>query len=368
MNAPRPTFADAIALYDRDQPQQAEAVCREILSANPLELDCLRMLGVLARDAGDFDRALEWLDQALRQAPENPVFYFERGLTRYRQGTADGAIDDYRRAFQLNPDFQEAALNLAAVLEQQERFGEALPWRCAIQLRPTCPKAHYNLGNIQRSLGHMESAVAAYQASLGLDPANPKAHWNLAHAYLLQGDFAHAWPEHEWRQEAGEVFFDRYPQPRWDGSRLAGRTLLVHAEQGVGDEVMFASCYDELIAQAAHCVLICDPRLEKLFARSFPRATVYGYRRVRDWTPRAVERPIDYQIPAGSVPLYLRRGGADFPQRERYLSADSGAVDAWRERYAALGTGLKVGISWRAAAGPPNAASARPAWPSGCRC
>jgi tetratricopeptide (TPR) repeat protein len=195
-------------------------------------------------------------------------------------------------------------------------------------------------------------AIAAYQEAIRLDPTNAKAHWNLAHSYLLQGDFARGWPEHEWRGPAGEVEFDHYTQPRWDGSPLAGKSLVVFGEQGLGDEVMFASCYEELVDQAGECIFVCDPRLVALLGRSFPRAKVFGHRRRRDRAPFAVEQRVDWQIAAGSLPMYLRRKAVDFPGRRSYLLPDAAAVNQWKQRFARLGHGLKIGISWRAGGRP----------------
>jgi tetratricopeptide (TPR) repeat protein len=346
-------FLMAVAHYDQGRKDEASAICHNVLATRSDDIDSLRMLGVIARDAKSFDTALEWFERGLSYAPADPILWFEIGTAHFQRANLDRAAEAYRRAVQLKPDFQEAALNLAAILEQKENFQEALHWaRRAVQLRPTCATARYNLANNYRFLGQLQTAVGEYRESLRLDPNNPKAHWNLAHTYLLQGDFANAWPEHEWRQAAGEVFFDRCPQPRWDGSSLTGKTLLVHAEQGVGDEVLFASCYDELVAQAGHCIFVCDVRLKSLLARSFPQATVHGYQRRRDWAPLAVGVPVDWQIPAGSVPLYLRRTATDFPSRRSYLQADSQAVARWRARFAELGAGLKIGISWRAGGRP----------------
>ncbi len=156
----------------------------------------------------------------------------------------------------------------------------------------------------------------------------------------------------ERRQDAQEVFFDRFAEPRWDGSSLTGRTVVIHAEQGLGDEVLFASCFSDVIRQADQTILICDPRLERLFSRSFPTATVYGWLRRKDWSPMPLEESVDVQLAAGSLPLYFRNEPSDFPRQARFLIPDPRLLAKWRERVAALGPGLKIGISWRAGGKP----------------
>jgi len=204
------------------------------------------------------------------------------------------------------------------------------------------------VANVQRALGNLPAAIAAFERALALDPGKIDVHWNLATCFLLQGDYQRGWDKYAWRERAGAVFLDRFPQPRWDGSSLAGKTLLVHAEQGIGDEILFATCYRELIAQAQRLIIVCEPRLVALFRRSFPEATVHGHARVSTWDPLPVSERVDYQISAGSVPAFLRRDAASFPRQKQLLIPDETQVARWKERLDALGTGLKVGISWRA--------------------
>ncbi len=146
---------------------------------------------------------------------------------------------------------------------------------------------------------------------------------------------------------AAEVQLDQYGYPRWAGQPLEGRVILVHAEQGIGDEILFASCVPDLIVRAGHVVIVCDPRLTALFARSFPQATVHGIARRTDCRGAELSERIDYQIPAGSLPRYFRATAAAFPHRRQFLVADRQQLSAWRKRLATLGAGLKVGISWR---------------------
>jgi hypothetical protein len=136
--------------------------------------------------------------------------------------------------------------------------------------------------------------------------------------------------------------------PEWEGSSLAGRTVLVHAEQGLGDEIMFASCLPDLMAVAGHCAIDCHEKLERIFTRSFPGASVHGGQQTntdQSWLERMPR--IDCKVACGTLPLYLRRRPEDFPQHAGYLKADPQRVAYWKGRLAELGPGLKVGLSWR---------------------
>jgi hypothetical protein len=157
---------------------------------------------------------------------------------------------------------------------------------------------------------------------------------------------AQGWPAYEWRWHTAQAP-QPFPFPLWDGMPLAGRTLLVTAEQGLGDELLFASCLPDLLRQDGHVVLACDARLAPLFARSFPTATVCGVDRhaMAAWVPPVPS--IDAYLPMGSLPLYLRPTLAHFPAQTGYVLPDPLRRQHSQQRLAALGPGLKVGIAWR---------------------
>ncbi len=99
-------------------------------------------------------------------------------------------------------------------------------------------------------------------------------------------------------------------------------------------------------------MLVCDTRLAPLFRRSFPEASVIGYERRKDHRPVPLSRPVDWQVPAGSVPRFLRRAAEDFPRRRQFLHADAALVEQWRDRFQSLSGTLRVGVSWRGGGQP----------------
>jgi hypothetical protein len=170
----------------------------------------------------------------------------------------------------------------------------------------------------------------------------------MSFALLQSGNIERGWNEYEWRCECKNSLSisHRLSQPGWDGRSLKGKRLLIFAEQGVGDEIMFASCLQEVIDHADLCIVECDKRLIPLFARSFPRIQlieriVPGEHYPSDY-PSA-----DMKIAMGSLPKFLRPTLSSFPQQTVYLIPDSQKVDEWRRRFSELGPGLKIGISWR---------------------
>jgi hypothetical protein len=133
----------------------------------------------------------------------------------------------------------------------------------------------------------------------------------------------------------------------WEGEPLDGRHVLVYAEQGIGDEIMFASCFPDLIERAGHVTVQCAPRLEPLFSRSFPGATVHGVERDESLGWLEDRSAVDVKCIAGNLPRYLRPSEDSFTNCGGFLHVDSRAVATWRRRLAALGDVPKVGLSWR---------------------
>ena len=353
-NSQKPMDA-IIACFDRDDMAEAERLCRTALARDPHNQNVVRLLGVAVRKGGKnrIDEARQILAQAVEKFPTNGLLQFELGNVFVDLHQAREAYECFLNAIQHKPNLQQGYVNLSAVTEEQERFIEALDWAAkALKLNPNCPLANYNAANALREMGRFAEAVTHYQASIRHNPNFPKAHWNLGICQLLLGNYREGWKLFELRQSAGEVTLDRYPQPLWDGSSLANKTIVVHAEQGIGDEVIFASCVPDLLPLAKKCVIVCEPRLANLFSRSFPAATVFGWLRLKDLSPAPLPVPCDVQIPAGSLPLYLRTKKEDFPQRESFLTPDPKLVAQWKQRFAALGPGYKIGVSWRAGGKP----------------
>jgi tetratricopeptide (TPR) repeat protein len=289
---------------------------RQALEFDPDCVPALANLSTVCLQQGAMEEAAHCAERALRVAPLNAEVHVRRGMVLMEQRAPEAAIESFREALRLQPDAPAIRNSLGFAYDQQGRFGEAM--QC-------------------------------YEQALTLDPDNVQAHVNRAAIRLVQEDYARGWEEYEWRLRSAVYapLYERFGQPRWDGSSLAGRRILVYAEQGLGDEILFASCLPEVLAQAAHGVIDCDPRLAGLFRRSFPQATVHGGRQsdAADWVAGA--DPIDVRIPAGSLPLHLRRSPGEFPRHAGYLRADPGRVAAWRERLQGLGAGRKIGLAWR---------------------
>jgi tetratricopeptide (TPR) repeat protein len=327
----------------------AAAECyRRALALNPASAETHFNLGMVLRFAAQLQDAASHFERAVALAPAFREAAKECALTQTQLGLFDAALKTTQDALRHAPAAGDLHATLGLVHQQMHQPQAALEcYDRAGSLGHADAELWCNRGRVLQELGRIPEALDAYDRAIALQHEFPLARFHRALARLLAGDYAAGWSEYEARLVSEE--HPRRPDgfPRWDGSPLTGRTVLVYGEQGLGDELMFASCLPEVVEQAGRCVIECNPKLERLFRQSFPRAVVYAAEPGHA-VPRAIRSDaIDCEVAIGSLPLHLRRSPADFRPHRGYLSADARRVVAWRERLASLGTGLKVGISWR---------------------
>jgi uncharacterized protein (TIGR03032 family) len=291
-----------------------------------------------------------------------PIWYVpvkESVATRLPQDPASQLVPE-QIAFTTVPSGMPAPAVIASrqglACVAQDDFVEAVScFEQAVSVAPQSAAALSNLGLALQFVGRLEDSRARLERAVQAAPDAPQHHVNLAATLFMLGCLSEGWTQYEWRwkrlENRGyvEPFVDWAPP--WNGSSLAQQTVLVYGEQGIGDEIMFASCYPDVIEQARRCVLVCDHRLVSLLRRSFPTAVVLAREVAVQATAREAIGPVDAQVAAGSLPRYVRTTMDDFPRDESFLVPDQQLVCRWRERYAQLGPPLTVGLSWRGGKG-----------------
>ena len=304
-------------------------------------------LGFVFLSEGRPAEARERFEQALWVDPNHGPSLTHLGSLLLADGQIDEAIGCFEQAVRVQPGNAAAHYNLGNALKDGGRLGQARTrYERALAINPRLTEAHINLGVVLERQGELDTAIACHTRALDLRPGDAEARFHRAAALLAAGRLAEGWEDYESRWDY-EGKARTFLQPAWDGAPLEGRSLLAYAEQGVGDEIMFASCLTDLIGQTRDCVVECDPRLVPLFARSFPLARVFA----RPIDARIAERT-DLHVAFGSLPRHLRPTLDHFPRVHRYLTPDPQRLEDFRSRLAALGTGLKVGISWRGGGKP----------------
>ena len=307
-------------------------------------------LGALERQRGEHDAAIEWLRKAIELDPTHALAHAELGYLYLKKELFSEALEVLERAVELDPLSSVAQGNLGYVyvkLEQYERAHDVYLRVCAKTPRFVLwPRI--NLANALDHTGRFDEAQSLYRDVLTYEPNNYAANWNRADNLLARGEFEEGWRQYRYRMQVEGVWHPRLvPFAPWKGESLEGKTVVISAEQGLGDQIMFASCLQEVTAGAAKVIMECDHRLQSLFRRSFPQVKVIGSRQelVPTWLHEAAAA--DFHIPAGNLPGFVRNSPADFPDHRGYLQADGEKVRRWKEWLESLGPGPKVGLSWR---------------------
>jgi tetratricopeptide (TPR) repeat protein len=323
---------------------------RRALAIKPRDAKALANLGAALKIQGQLDAAAESFRRALAINPGDAGVHNNLGVVLQGQGDFDAAIKSYRKAISLNPDDAEAHNNLGNALRDKEELDAAITClRQAIALKPDYAEAHNNLGNALQDQGKLDAAIASFHTALTIKPDYVEAHWNESLALLAQGRLIEGWVKHDWRLQQKENIPDyrNLPslRPMFSGENLAGKTILVWAEQGLGDELFYAGVLSDVIRAAGHCVIECDPRLVPLYARSFPTAEIIP--KCYPPHPRTQQPDIELQCPVGNLPRWFRPSIESFPRHHGYLVPDPQRVAFWKQRLDALGPAPKVGITWR---------------------
>ncbi len=307
--------------------------------------------GVVALNRGELDDAQRCIKKALLLNPVYAEAHHNLGAVCEQREQLVEAATHYKKSVGLKPDYALAYCNLAKVTLRGEFDGEAaLRYiRRALDLEPSMAAVHNNLAMILQFQGRCEEALESAERALALDPAAVNTLLIRAHARLMLGQFAPGWRDYEARKQLLPTFkVRRFPYPEWEGAAPAGHTMLVCCEQGLGDEIMFASCLPDLLRLDAQCVVECSLKLGALFRRSFPQAQiVVADQSDPDMSYLQALPHFDWRIAAGSLPIHFRNDWGDFPAHDGYLAADQCRIEYWRRKLDGLGRGLKIGIAWR---------------------
>ena len=337
---------------------RAEEKLQEALCQAPDHAPALLLKGVVhAKSEAAIGLAL--VERSVHVDPFNAEAWYNLGIFEAERRHLDAALRSYIRAVQLEPLFTAALGNGCELLRRFDRFEEALDWADRqVRLGRGDWAAHLNRAISLLNLRRLDEADDAFRHAQGLAGDRPIVPWETFALRLHQRRFAAAWDCFEQRFACGElngVFAYPFPQPRWHGEPLDGRSILIHNEQGLGDQIMFACTLPEIIAEARSTTLVVAPELATLFSASFPSARVLSAvmgRHAGDhpeppWL--SALQDIDYQAPIGSL-MALRRASAEsFSGARAYLRPSDMARQAWRYRLdqgASKQRPLQIGLCW----------------------
>lgn len=361
----------ASALNDLGRHEEAVRACQSALKLKPGFAEAHNNMGNALAAQGKHEEAEESYEKALEISPTNATALFNLGNALTGQGRTEDALEQYRMAVALdnaNAEKHYNYANTALELDQYEQAAES--FQNAIDIDENYLDAHCNLGSALQSMGRLDDAIASFRRALEMasgkaanDDPNPGAadlHWNLALALLQNGDFDEGWAEYEWRWQNPSFTTPQknVPQPLWDGGDLTGKTILLHAEQGLGDTLQFIRYAPLVAAKGGRVVVECRGPLVRLLKETpgvdqvVEQAADKGQVQVAGdvFGQEAALPAFDYHAPLMSLPHLFKTTLESIPADGPYLAPPAeAAVDSRIHE----GGGLKVGFAW---AGSPTRA------------
>ena len=328
-------------LHRQGRIAEAAAHYREALRLEPDFVVAWSNLGLTGLALGELGEAARCQREALRLNPDFADAHNNLGMVHYQLGRLAEAENCFRGGLRLRPDYPNARTNLAIALHSLGRLDAAeMEYREAMAAGADPVATHSNLSVLLREMRRANEAESHARLALEYAPGFASAQVNLALALLLAGRWTEAWPYYEARWQLGDLADERrdFAQPQW--TRLqptVGQTILLHAEQGLGDTLQFCRYAPLVAALGARVVLEVQPALVRLLSglEGVERVVAMG-----DTLPA-----FDCHCPLMSLPLAFGTTPDSVPGADAYLSAEPDAVATWRQRLANL-PGLRVGLVW----------------------
>ena len=345
----RPTYAEAHnnlgnALQRQGKRDEAVAEYQRALELRPNFVEALSNLGAVLRDQKKTVEGISYLEQALSLQPGFAEIHNNLGNAYQELDRLDEAIACYREAVKLKPDLAEVRSNLGNMLQYIGEFDEAFEhFAQAIATQADFAGAYNNLGIARRNYGDLDAAFIAYDRAIELKPDFIEAHWNKALNYLLIGDLENGFAGYEQRFQWSKFIEQNPPrnftQPRWDGTPLDGKTILLYAEQGMGDTIQFIRYISFVAQQAGHIILECHPPLVNLL-QTIPA--------IEQIIPYGTALPtFDVHAPLMSLPYILGTTLETIPADIPYLPAPKSTASLLTPCLSSLASSaLKIGFVW----------------------
>jgi tetratricopeptide (TPR) repeat protein/ADP-heptose:LPS heptosyltransferase len=342
----KPDYADAyynrgVALKELKRVEEALASYDRAIALKPDYSDAYSNCGNALQELKRVEEALASYDRAIALKPDYADAYYNRGNALQELKRVEEALASYDRAIAIKPDYFDAYYNRGNALQELKRVEEALAsYDRAIALKPDYAQAYLNRGVALKELKRMEEALASYDRAIALKPDYAEAYWNKSLALLVAGEFAQGWELYEWRWKR-ETFTSpkrNFSQPLWLGTEdIVGKTLLLHAEQGLGDTIQFCRYAKLVKALGARVILEVPKALLGLLS---------GLEGVDELIEKGKALPaFDCHCPLLSLPLAFKTDLTNIPSPKPYLAASSQKTAEWAQRLGAKSK-PRVGLVW----------------------
>ncbi|MEC9465577.1 MAG: tetratricopeptide repeat-containing glycosyltransferase family protein, partial [Myxococcota bacterium] len=334
-------FKEAVHAFQQGQLEHAATLCRAVVTAAPHAHQAWHLAGVIAASMGDFETAVEKIQQAVSLEPREADYHNNLAIALRRLSRLEQALSAYQQAQRLAPGHASISSNLGDVYAELGQWEAAQKaFEQALSLDPGHREAKFNLANLMRDRGRLKKAIGLYTDLLVQAPEDPDIHWNLGLTQLLSDDYASGFESYNWREKlpGAPPIVGLSGVPRWQGQSLEGRRICLTAEQGFGDSIQMVRFARQLSAKGARVVLRVPGRLVKLLSHALDVAQVFS--------ERDKIEGCDYWAPMMSVPDILGLGFDDITVDEPYLDPPRLNLPDFADVFEAA-AGLRVAINWQ---------------------
>ena len=351
---------------------------QKAITKNPMHHQPYYNIGLIYEEIGNIDKAIEYYKDAILKNLNYLKAHLALAQLLQKKELRDEALIHFKKVLELDPKNHNAALAAAHILHHQEKFKESVPYFAIaaktnpddimvsfeyanalntcnqtqealdiyfklLEKRPNDSGILYNTAYTLKKLNRIQEAMPYYSAALKKNPNHAEAHFSLGLAYLTMGDFDQGWPEYEWRWQRNPQLEPRnFSQQKWNPSiSLQGKTILLHAEQGLGDTCQFIR-YAQVIKEEykpAKLIVAVQKPLFTMIGKCCPYIDNVV-------TLNAIPTQFDYHIPLMTLPLLLKSNEQTIPRKIPYIFPDVTLTEFWRRRLAS-DTNFKVGICWQ---------------------
>jgi len=326
--------------------EQAAVGYKNILKAHPNDAVVLNLLGALAKQTGDLTAAAELISMAISNDNDNADYHYNLALVFQDLKRNKSAIDQYRLTIRKDGSYYNAYLRLAFLLQLNGDYKESLRvLEYAVTRFGKITDLVVNIGHVNYLSGNTKDALDCYELALNTSPADSYLHLRRAFSLLRLGRYKAGWLEYSWRDEMTQewsiVPVKRRITPLHNSaSDLCGKNIVLISEQGVGDQIMYASIFGEVEKLTSNLSLVVDDRLKDLYRRSFPNIKLISLDQISHYISSNY-----YAIRIGDLPGLFRNNEESFPGNP-YLRAEVAHRNVFRENLKSH-SGLKIGLSWR---------------------
>ncbi len=317
---------------------------KKAISLRPDNVKAHNNLGTALKKQSRLEESLKSYNRAIELSPDYAEAYNNLGNTLQSLNRLDEAITNFRRAISIRPHYAEAHYNCGSALAEHQKLDEAfICYRRAIAIKPDYAEAHNNLGITLQEQGRIVEATASYSRAIELKPDYAEAHFNRSLISLLKASFKDGWQEYEWRLQTKSYAQRSFLQPMWDGSPLKDKTILIHSEQGIGDNIQFVRYLPMVQALGGRVIFECLPELVQLLKHCAGIDTIIS----KDPSGNLSEQ-FDVHMPLLSIPRVFDT----IPSNGPYIMPDSIRVMKWRNLLEINEKSIKIGLVW--ASSPEN--------------